>query len=266
MISENYKVRLAVTACIVAFTSFNNLAAAQSADTSRDPVAQSTPNTPAGRREAAAIKHVNDAVAVVRTIEAEPHMKELLQQARGVFIVPNYGRAALGVGANGGPGVLLAKRNDGTWSDPVFYDMGGINVGVQAGVEGGPIVMVLNNDKALNKFMQKNNFSLSADAGLTVINWTAKAQGSAGTGDVIVWSGNKGLFGNVVTVGINDVRFNRNLTNDYYHRNVALKDVINGAVQNPQADTLRQALASVSGPTSSGSSGGGTGKSGATSE
>lgn len=87
-----------------------------------------------------------------------------MQQAKGVFIVPTYGRVALGVGGSGGAGVLLVKRDDGTWSDPAFYNIGGISVGVQAGAEGGPIAMVLNNEKGVSRFMQKNNFSLSADA------------------------------------------------------------------------------------------------------
>ena len=118
--------------------------------------------------------------------------------------------------------------------------------------------MVLNNDKAVNRFMQRNNFSLSADSGITVVNWAKVAEGSTGPGDVVAWSGTKGLFGDVVTVGLNDIRLNENLTNAYYNRMLSAKDVITGKVKNPQADALRQELASISagaGTSSQGESG-----------
>lgn len=193
-----------------------------------------------------ATRRVSDALGVVRQLEAEPRMKQLLQQARGVLIVPWYGRAALGVGAHGGAGLLLLKRADGGWSGPAFYDLGGLTVGLQAGAEGGAIAMVLNNVKAVDEFMKKNNFSLSAEAGLTVVNWSRLAQGSAGTGDVVAWSGTKGLFGDAVAVGVNDIRFNQALTNAYYGRTLSPRDIADGSVSNPQAQPLQQALGQAS--------------------
>jgi SH3 domain-containing YSC84-like protein 1 len=189
-----------------------------------------------------ASQRVSDALSVVRQLEAEPRMKQLLQQAKGVLIVPAYGRAALGVGAHGGAGLLLLKRSDGAWSGPVFYDLGGLTVGLQAGAEGGPVALVLNNEKAVNEFMKKNNLALSADAGLTVLNWSKLAQGTAGTGDVVAWSAAKGLFGDVAAVGINDIRFNQSLTNAYYGRTLSPREIAAGTVSNPQAEPLQQAL------------------------
>jgi lipid-binding SYLF domain-containing protein len=192
--------------------------------------------------EATAMRHINDAAAVVQRMLQEPRMKELLQQAKGVFIVPTYGRAALGVGASGGTGLLVMKRADGSWSDPVFYNIGGISAGAQVGAEGGPIALVLNNEKAVNKFMQKNSFALNADAGITIVNFSKVAQGSIGDGDVVVWSGTRGLYGNLVAVGVSDIRFNQALTNAYYHQTVAPADVLAGKVTNPASQPLKQAL------------------------
>jgi lipid-binding SYLF domain-containing protein len=260
MIMEKYKVRPIVAACILAMTSLSGYAAGQSTSSSRssDTDTQAGASVPASKNEAAAVKHVNDAVAVVRRMESECGMSNLLQQAKGIFIVPTYGRVALGVGGSGGKGVLLAKRGNGEWSDPAFYNVGGLSVGAQAGAEGGPIVLVLNNDKALNRFMEKNNFSLSADAGLTVVNWAKVVQGSVGAGDVVAWAGTKGLFGNVVSVGVNGIRLDQDETNAYYHQTVSPRDIISGAVKNPQADTLKQALAANSRGTASSSSGAST--------
>lgn len=246
MMTEKYKVRVIVTACLLAMTSLSGIATAQSTSSTRSSPTQTTAGAPDSKDEAAATKHVDDAVAVVRRMESESGMSNLLQQAKGVFIVPTYGRAALGVGGSGGAGVLLVKRDGGTWSDPVFYNIGGINIGLQAGAEAGPIALVLNNDKAVDSFMQKNNFSLSADAGLTVVDWAKTAQGTVGTGDVVAWAGTRGLFGNVASIGVNDIRFNQGQTNAYYGQAVAATDVVNGKVKNPQANALKQALAATS--------------------
>jgi lipid-binding SYLF domain-containing protein len=202
---------------------------------------------PASRADSAAVRHVEDAAAVVRRLAGEPGIDRLLAQSKGVFIVPKYGRAAIGLGAAGGAGVLLARHSDGTWSDPAFFNIGGLSVGLQAGAEGGPVAMILNNDKAVDSFRKKNNFSLSADAGLTVVNWSRQAQGSAGTGDVVVWSGTKGLFGNVATLAINDIRYNEKATQSYYGKNMAAGDVLSGKASNPHADALKQALAGTAG-------------------
>jgi SH3 domain-containing YSC84-like protein 1 len=191
-----------------------------------------------------AIDSVNKAVQVVHQMSADPTMAALLKRAKGVYVVPEYGRGALIVGGRGGAGVLLVKHGN-TWSNPAFYNMGGISIGAQAGGEGGAIAFVLNDQKAMHSFMQANKFSLNADAGLTVIDWSKKGTGAAGWGDVTVWSNTKGLFGGAA-ISVTDVHFDADKNAAYYNRRVAARDVLSGKVSNPQAATLKQALASAS--------------------
>lgn len=227
------------------------LAAAQSAGT--DTTAGSRSSAAAEAREAqTAMQHVDKAVDIVHRMEAEAGMSKLLSQAKGVFIVPKYGRGAFVIGVSGGPGVLLVK-NEGTWSEPVFYTFGGLSAGAQAGLEGGSIALVLNNDKAVSSFMQNNKFSIDANAGLTIINWSKQAGREAGRGDVVVWGESKGVFGGVA-VGINDIHFDSKETAGYYKRTASARDVIDGKVTNPHSASLKQALAAASSTTSSGSS------------
>ncbi len=233
---------------IAAATALLSLAAsAASGQAAPDPGQRDDTGTRADKQEATASRHVTDAVAVVRAMDAEPRMRSLLQQSKGVFIVPSYGRAALAVGASGGTGILVVRRPGGDWSNPAFYNMGGLSVGLQAGAQGGSLALVLMNDKAVNEFVKKNNFALNARAGLTVINWSRMAQGSAGSGDVVAWSGTKGLFGDLATIEVSDVRYNQNLTDAYYHRTLPVGDVIAGAAANAQAEPLVQALAGAAG-------------------
>ncbi|WUR10995.1 lipid-binding SYLF domain-containing protein [[Empedobacter] haloabium] len=203
----------------------------------------------AAAQESTAAKHVSAAADVARKLEAEERMRALLRAAKGVFIVPAYGRAALGVGGAGGAGVLLVHRSDGTWSDPVFYNTGGLSLGLQAGIESGAYVLVLNNDKAVQEFLKKNNFGLNAKAGITVVNWNKMAQASGGTGDVVAWSDTKGLFGDVLTLEFNDIRFNQRLTNAYYRRTLSASDVVASKTSNAQAAPLVQAVSAAAGTT-----------------
>jgi lipid-binding SYLF domain-containing protein len=244
--SIEHKARASAIACAAALT-LCGLAQAQTPAPAPAPATRAANTDPASKPHQSAEGRVTAALDVVPQIEAEPRMKQLLQQAKGILIVPKFGRAALGVGAQGGAGLLLLKRADGSWSSPAFYDLGGMTIGLQAGGEGGAIAMVLNNDKAVDQFMKKNGFSLNADAGLTVVNWSKLATGTAGAGDVVAWSGTKGLFGDAVAVGLTGIHFNEKLTNAYYGRTVSPKDITNASVSNAQAKPLQQALGRASG-------------------
>lgn len=116
-------------------------------------------------------------------------------------------------------------------------------MGAQAGAEGGPVALVLNNDAAVAKFMQKTEFSLNANAGLTIINWAKMVQGTVGEGDVVVWTGTEGLFGNVAAVGINGIRYSQSANNACYRQSVAVQDVMAGKYTNTQSEALKQSLA-----------------------
>lgn len=209
------------------------------------------------KRELKATDQVNRSTAVLQKMESEPGMKEQLAKAQGLFIVPRYGRAALGIGAQGGEGIVLLKQA-GNWTDPAFYNFGGLSAGLQAGAEGGSLVFILNNQRAMDSFMKNNNFQLSADAGLTVVNWSAKGQAELSRADVIAWSDTRGLFGSAA-IGIRDVRFDSRDSKAFYGKEVALNDILTGKVMAPQdkVSALKQMLPmneGMTGGTTSGSS------------
>ncbi|MGA7613755.1 MAG: lipid-binding SYLF domain-containing protein [Thermoanaerobaculia bacterium] len=189
-----------------------------------------------------AVQLVNDAQGVAQQMSADQNLVSLLKKAKGVYIVPHYGKGALVVGGQGGTGVMLANQN-GQWSNPVFFDMGGISIGAQAGGEGGEIAMLLMTDKAVNAFKGENTFSLNADAGFTIVNYSAKAQGDLGKGDVIMWSSTSGAFAGA-QVGATDINFDDNRNNSYYGaQNTNTQQILQGQVTAPPtADQLKQSL------------------------
>jgi len=209
--------------------------------------------------------HLQKSIKVIHQMQSDAGMKRLLQHAKAVYIVPDFAHAALGVGARGGAGVLFV-RNGSKWGKPAFYNMGGVSAGAEAGVEAGAIALVLNSQKALDSFKQDNNFSLNAEAGLTIINWSGKEQGSVGKGDVVAWADTEGGFG-ALAVSVTDINFDEKETSAFYGTKVASAgDVISGKVTAPHSPALNQALAALSGgtgTTATGSSGtAGTGMSG----
>lgn len=198
-----------------------------------------------------ATTHLNRAIAVIHQMERNRDLAAQLFKAKGVFIVPDSVRVAVGVGARGGAGVLLVRRADG-WGTPAFYNMAGVTLGAQLGAEGGAMAFILNDQKALNGFMQDNKFSLNAEAGLTMVDWSKRGEGSLGWGDITAWSDTEGLFGGA-NIAVTDVRYDAAETAAYYRKPVTAREVLAGRVNNPRAVELREALANTG--TASGSAG-----------
>ena len=202
-----------------------------------------TANT-ASRSTATADQIVAQAVGPVHQVETDHYFAGLLKQAKGIVIVPSLFKGAVLAGGSGGTGVLLARRN-GEWSNPAFISMGSISVGPQVGVKEGPVVMLLMTEKALHDFTSNNNFSLNANAGLTVVNYSAKGQGGLGKGDVVVWSGAGGAFVGASVSG-SDVTADTALDSQFYGRSLTTQQIIDGQMHGARtataADPLRHAL------------------------
>jgi len=252
------------TACAIGLLSLGGVAAAQSTSgTAATSPATPPPATNRDARDEArgAARDVDLAVKVVDRMKTRADLETLLRQAKGVFVVPKFGRAALGVGGQGGVGLLMLNHN-GTWSNPAFYNFGGVSAGVQAGVEGGALVLVLNNDRAVNSFLRNNNWSLDANAGLTLVNWSREGQKSPGEGDITLWSDAKGLFG-ALSIGVTDIKYDADQTSGYYGRGVTAEEVVqaDATASSPashQTEALKRALAAAGASTSNAAAQSGT--------
>src|SRR5206468_2142480 len=117
----NRKMTAIAMACSLAFIAYTPIRAASASD--------ATPAPRVNRDELADAQNlVTEATRALQKMKSDPQVKALMQRAKGIFIVPNYGRGAFLVGGQGGEGAMVA-REDGKWSDPVFYNIGGISVG-----------------------------------------------------------------------------------------------------------------------------------------
>src|SRR5690606_16082484 len=166
------------------------------------------------------VEDVEEAAGVLRAMEQNADMKRLLDDAKGVFLVPDYATAALIIGGAGGEGVLLKKQTDGQWSNPVFYNIGSLSGGLQAGAAAGSIAMVLMSDQALDSFQDETSFGLTADAGYSIVNWSDRNRAEIGLGtDVVMWTDTDGLFGDL-SVGVTGITPDDDEMAEYYGQEV----------------------------------------------
>lgn len=183
---------------------------------------------------------IDRATAVVERMRSDPKVAELLRSARGVYIVPDFTRAALGVGGEGGDGVMLSHAG-GDWTGPAFYDVGGLTVGLEAGISNGEVAFILMSDKAVRNFRERNKFSLSADAGYDILNYSANVGTSWGKGDIVTWSDTDGLFAGA-GVGVADVHWNADRNRKYYGPEITPEAVLAGTAKAGHGGPLRNAL------------------------
>lgn len=175
-----------------------------------------------------------------RMTQQAPGIESQLRNARAVFILPRYGRGALVIGGGGGPGVLMVKGSNG-WTGPALYDVGSINIGAQAGGEGGAIVMILETDRAVQALEKRNAFSLDANAGLSIVKWSKAVEAKTNAPDVVMWTNLEGLYAGAA-VGVTDAKFDARETSALYGKTVSAQDVLEGSAHTAMADDLVSAL------------------------
>ncbi|MCK5166653.1 MAG: lipid-binding SYLF domain-containing protein [Rhodospirillaceae bacterium] len=172
-------------------------------------------------------------------------MRSLYPDARGIVILPGVLKGGFIVGAEGGSGVLLARDASGRWGYPAFYTMAAGSIGIQAGGQSSDIVLLVFSDKAVRSLVRHQG-KIGADLGLTVgtISTGVEASTTANIGaDILAFSSGIGVFAGASVEAAIMIKRN-DFNNAYYGETVTPEQIIiDGAVQNPQADKLRGLLA-----------------------
>jgi lipid-binding SYLF domain-containing protein len=108
---------------------------------------------------------LEQAGAVMHEIMAAPDKgipEEVLEHAKCVAVVPHMVKGGFIFGAEGGRGVATCRTKDG-WSAPAFFAITGGSWGLQIGVEGVDLVMIIQNDKGMQQLLS-SKFQLGGDA------------------------------------------------------------------------------------------------------
>ncbi len=125
-----------------------------------------------------------------------PSLVNLATRAKAIIIVPNLIRAAFFFGGRGGNAVMLVRHEDGKWSAPAFYTLGGISWGLQFGGQTSELVITVMTEKGLNAIL-KREVTLGADAGIAIGELGKGANASTGLdskADMYAFARSEGLF------------------------------------------------------------------------
>src|ERR1700757_4033491 len=108
---------------------------------------------------------LDNAAKVLHEVMAAPDKgipSEVMDHAKCVAVVPHMVKGGFVIGAEGGKGVATCRTEHG-WSAPAFFTVEGGSFGLQIGVEGIDLVMIIQNDKGMQDLLA-SKFQIGADA------------------------------------------------------------------------------------------------------
>lgn len=153
--------------------------------------------------------------------------RDLLSKAECVGVFPGVKKGAFIVGGKFGRGVVTCRTSDGQMSAPAFFTIGGGSFGWQFGGESVDLVMLVMNDKGMDKLLE-DKFTLGAEASAVAgpVGRTASAATDAQLrAGILTWSRSKGAFLGASLEGAG-VHQNKGMNKDLYGKDLTAKDIL----------------------------------------
>jgi lipid-binding SYLF domain-containing protein len=168
-------------------------------------------------------------------------LHENLKDARALLIYPQVIKGGFIIGGSGGTGVLLVKdEKTGEWSQPVFYTIGAMTIGLQLGGEVVEMLVMVMSDKGIDS-LYASSFKLGGEASIAAgpVGSGAKQNAMA---DFISFAKSKGAY-----VGLNlegsVVAIRDSLNEAYYGKAVRpVEIVVEKKVSNNGSAQIREGL------------------------
>jgi len=159
----------------------------------------------AGGREVATVESAAEVLHDLAALPLQSIPPALMQDAKGVAILPHVLKAGFLVGGRYGRGVILLRQRDGSWSNPVFITLAGGGVGFQAGVQSTDVVLVFKTTKGLDRILSgRDNLTLGADVAVAAGPVGRQAEASTDgqlRAEIYSYSRSRGLFAGVSLEG-----------------------------------------------------------------
>ena len=194
---------------------------------------------------------LDHAGSVLHEIMAAPDKgipEEVLEHAKCIAVVPHMIKGGFVFGAENGRGVATCRSSNG-WSAPMFFAITGGSWGLQIGLEGVDLVMIIQNERGMRQLLS-SKFSLGADASAAA--GPVGRHASANTdwkldAEILTYSRAKGAFAGLTLNGAS-IRHDEDSTKAIYGRNVSNRRILRGEVTMPTAansflDAVRSAKA-----------------------
>jgi lipid-binding SYLF domain-containing protein len=155
--------------------------------------------------EAATVESATEVLQALSALQLKGIPPALMQDAKGVAVLPHVLKAGFILGGRYGRGVILVRGPDGGWCNPVFVTLAGGGVGWQAGIQSTDLVLVFKTRSSLDRILRgKGKLTLGADA--AVAAGPVGRQAEAGTdaqlkAEIYSYSRSRGVFAGVSLEG-----------------------------------------------------------------
>lgn len=150
----------------------------------------------------------------------------ILRNAHGVAILPGVIKVGWIVGGRFGRGVLMVRKEDGSWSNPAFIAMGGGSLGPQIGAQSTDILLVFRDPRSINNIYNGKltiGGDASAAAGPVGRNASAATDGRLGA-EIYSYSRSRGLFVGVALDGA-WIAMDQNANDEYYNNGMTAEEI-----------------------------------------
>jgi lipid-binding SYLF domain-containing protein len=194
------------------------------------------------------LDHAGTVLAEIMAAPDKGIPEEVLEHAKCVAVVPHLLKGGFVFGAENGRGVATCRTKDG-WSAPAFFAITGGSWGLQIGVEGVDLVMIIQNNRGMQRLLS-SEFQLGADASAAA--GPVGRHASADTDwkldtEILTYSRARGAFAGITLTGAS-IRRDDDSMKAIYGRHATSRSVLNGSEATPAAarqfmDAVRSAKA-----------------------
>jgi lipid-binding SYLF domain-containing protein len=179
---------------------------------------------------------LQSSVEIVHAIMSTPDKgipEEVLSGSKCILVIPHLIKGGFIFGAKHGRGVATCRTADG-WSAPAFVSVGGGSWGLQIGVEGVDLIMLVMNDRGLQHLLS-SKFELTGEG--SVAAGPIGRHTSAGTDillntEVLTYSRSKGVFAGLTLEGA-VVEQDNDSTHAIYGKHMMFRSILSGKVPAP---------------------------------
>jgi lipid-binding SYLF domain-containing protein len=181
-------------------------------------------------------KRLQSSVDVLHAVMGAPDKgipEEVLSNAKCILVVPDLIKGGFIFGGKHGRGVASCRTADG-WSAPAFVSIGGGSWGLQIGVEGVDLVMLVMNDQGFQHLLS-SKFALSGEG--SVAAGPVGRHASAGTDwkmntEMLTYSRSKGVFAGLTLEGA-VIEQDDDSTRAIYGKHMRFRNILSGKVSTP---------------------------------
>jgi SH3 domain-containing YSC84-like protein 1 len=200
----------------------------------------------AGSASEDTVDRLQKSVDVLHAIMSTPDKgipEEVLSNAKCILVVPDLIKGGFILGGKHGRGVATCRTADG-WSAPAFVSVGGGSWGLQIGVEGVDLVMLVMNDQGFQHLLS-SKFELTGEG--SVAAGPVGRHASAGTDwkmntQMLTYSRSKGVFAGLTLEGA-VIQQDDDSTRAIYGKNMKFRNILSGKASTPKsADAFLKAV------------------------